>query len=168
MILDFPDAYQDYDFDCGPAAVQAVLGYFSRPVELTELTAALQADEEKGTPPDALCAELRRHGLDVQFGQMGIAELRAAIEQGSPTILVLQAWPEKSPEAAWDDGHYVIAIGYLCDRILFEDPSEDDLIWLTERELLDRWHDRDAGGNEYHCFGIVVSEDESAQDDADA
>lgn len=47
----------------------------------------------------------------------------------------------------WDDGHYVVVIGFDRTRVYFEEPSLDGRRgWLSHQELLDRWHCWTLGG----------------------
>jgi hypothetical protein len=76
-------------------------------------------------------------------------------------ILCIQAWADGKVNYAksWDHGHYVVAIGYNGREktILFHDPSvPDQRAFLTQKELLDRWHDVDRKGAKYTNFGIAI------------
>lgn len=56
----------------------------------------------------------------------------------------------------WDDGHYVVAVGFTKKRILFEDPSSFFLTYLTYDQLKERWHDVSKNKKRYYNFGIAV------------
>ena len=76
-----------------------------------------------------------------------VADLRWGIDRRYPTILCLQAYrtSNRPYRELWQDGHWVVAIGYGDGRILFEDPASFCRTWLAEEELLERWHDLDRG-----------------------
>lgn len=149
-ILDVPLVEQDDDFDCGPAALCAVLRYHGLDVDLAEL--APLADPERGTPPDVIVAEVRRRGLEVEFGSYSPRQLRQRLRADEPALVCLQAWGTGDA-----DGHWCAVKGYARGgRFILGDPSEAEDVVLTEEELLDRWHDCDGDGVRYERFGVVV------------
>lgn len=100
-----------------------------------------------------LVAEIRRRGLEVEFGSYSPRQLRQRIRADEPVLVCLQAWDAGSDE----DGHWVVVKGYgRGGRFVLGDPSEDEDVVLTEEELLDRWHDQDGDGVRYVRFGVVV------------
>lgn len=71
----------------------------------------------------------------------------------------MQAWTEKENinwEKDWIDGHYVVAIGFTKDKILFEDPSSFERTFLKYDELNERWHDVGTDGKKYVHHGIAI------------
>lgn len=150
-LLDVPHVVQLDEYDCGPAALAAVLAFHDVPATLAELTPL--ADPNHGTPPDVLVTEIRRRGLEVEFGSYSPRQLRQRIRADEPVLVCLQAWDASSD----DDGHWCVVKGFTrAGLFVLEDPSEDEDVVLTEEELLDRWHDRDGDGVRYERFGVVV------------
>jgi uncharacterized protein YvpB len=73
--------------------------------------------------------------------------------------LRLQAWSLENKtdwKTDWENGHYVIAIGYDDKKIYFEDPWCATRSFLKYQELIDRWHDVDTDGKKYVNLGIVI------------
>ena len=65
------------------------------------------------------------------------------INKDIPVIVLLQAWRLKEDEEwikSYNNGHYVVAIGYTKDKIIFEDPYSFTRNYLTFSELKQRWH----------------------------
>jgi hypothetical protein len=102
---------------------------------------------EDGTEIAGMLRVLDYYGIETEAGTMTVPDLRRSIDIGRPTIITLQAYRDKPVLYAddWEDGHYVIAIGYDLRRIYFEDPSVYRRSWLSDIELADRWHDIDEG-----------------------
>ena len=71
--------------------------------------------------------------------------LQSILSSGVPVILLLQAWKDDSTPPYpidWDDGHFVVAVGFDSKYIYFEDPwILGSLTYMTKSELLTRWHD---------------------------
>ena len=84
-------------------------------------------------------------------------DLRAAIDKEHPVMLTLQAYRDGDVaipySERWEDGHYVVAIGYDDKRIIFEDPASFHRTFLSDGELVERWHDYDGGTNAPKLYG---------------
>ncbi len=148
--LAVPDVRQATDYTCSASALQAVLAYYGIEKREDELAKELEVDPEEGAPPEAIVRVAIAHGLTaVKRERMTVEDLAAAVAQGRPVIIGIQAWsgtPRTSWADAWDDGHYVIVIAVEGDRLVFEDPSVlGSRAFLSRRELEERWHDIDAG-----------------------
>jgi len=119
-ILTFPDTRQTDDFDCGAAALQSVLCYYGIEFDEAEMVEKLRTDKEEGTRIRNLIWFARSLGLKVQARQMTIADLKAWIDRKAPVILLIQAWTDDAIDLSqtWDQGHYVVAIGYDDESLL--------------------------------------------------
>ena len=112
-----------------------------------------------GTSPHHIIQTLHHYRLKTWAKRMTISEVKRYIDKDIPVILVLQAWTTAKHinwKKDWEDGHYVVAIGYDRDRIYFEDPSTFERSYLTYTELRDRWHDGTPGHRVYRHYGIAV------------
>ena len=109
---------------------------------------------------------LNKSKLDYIAGSFTVEQVLQSLNNGHPVIIDLQAHSELSNpwyEKTWDDGHYVIAIGYGQGKLFFADPSKSNhrlpihpWSYLTIAELEKRWHDTDKTGAEFINFGIEV------------
>ena len=158
VIFDFPALRQTFNYDCGAIVLEAVLAYYG--IEIREDHIIKQAKTSKnGTPIEGIVAVAKTCGLKCQSKKMKLTELKTYLKQKIPVILVLQAWTAKQKinwNKDWDDGHYVVAIGYDRSRIYFHDPSSFKYTYLTITELTQRWHDVAADGKKYFNHGIAV------------
>jgi len=92
---------------------------------------------------------------------MQVAELKHQLDLGLPVLCLIQAWPERQVDYQkdWDDGHYVVAVGYDETRIYFMDPSTlGNYTFIPNQEFIDRWHDTD-GKERLVRFGMTISKD---------
>jgi hypothetical protein len=148
-ILKFPALRQAYGFDCGASATQSCgvyLGIEEREDKILEELKTTTADMyANGAKLYKIKAWFDKRGVPVRLLQgMNARDIVRAIDDGHPVILLIQAWTDSDKpdwKSDFDDGHYVTAIGYDRDRIIFEDPSLFNRDWLTADELSDRWHD---------------------------
>ena len=91
-----------------------------------------------------IIAVAESYGLQYISKTMTITEIKSYINKEIPVLVVLQARTLKkniNRETDWDDGHYVIAIGYDDDNIYFEDPGNFKRTFLSYDEFKKRWHD---------------------------
>ena len=136
-----PDGYT-----CGVAALQSVLHYYGVTVRFDTLAAALGADPEQGTNYRRIAAYAETCGIGVTvFTDMTLETLYAAVNDGVPVIVALQAWGDGPTNAyinAWDDGHYAVVVGYDQSSVYFMDPSTlGNYTYIPTQEFLARWHD---------------------------
>lgn len=143
MIIDFPEIRQTYNYDCGANALVSLLVY-SGIEEREDRIMKLAGTSSEGTSIDGILKVLQYYGLNYRiFQPMLLEALRFNLAAGYPVLIALQAYRESDEPYAnlWTDGHWVVAIGYEGNKIIFEDPSAFCRTWLSEQELLCRWHD---------------------------
>ena len=146
-VIDYPETRQIFSFDCGANALVSVL-VFAGLEEREDRVAVLAGTTKAGTSTEGIRRVLRYYGLPFRARQRMCADdLRRAIDGGHPTLVTLQAYRESARpyRELWDDGHWVVAIGYDRRRIYYEDPSAFHRTWLADEELRQRWHDMDRG-----------------------
>lgn len=163
-LLDFPETRQATGFSCGAAVVQAILYYYGLDVREGKLIKMLSVDPNFGTDPDTMCNRLKEVWsltVDMKHG-MTVDEVKGYIDRKIPVILGIQAWNDDSGKEVdysemYEDGHYVVAIGYTDDCMIFEDPSIlSNRGYIPFTELVPRWHDKTRRGDKYTCLGLAV------------
>lgn len=157
-ILPLPQLRQTFDYDCGAKALQAVLVYYGLEVR-EDIIMQVAHTTAEGTPLQGLVAAAQSYGLSAESKEMTIQDIRSYIDKHIPVIIALQAWNQDRAinwTTDWDDGHYVVAIGYTDQTIIFEDPSSFERTYLAYDELDDRWHDVGVDGTRYVHIGIAI------------
>lgn len=157
-----PLTRQSRDYTCGTAALQSVLAYYGEEFREDELEKALKSNEKEGTA----YLEMARFALNKSFQvdivkEMKFERLKTDIQSGLPVICLIQAWPERTVdyEKDWEDGHYVVAIGFDTNNLYFMDPSTlGNYTYIPITEFLSRWHDTD-GKERLQNFGMVISKE---------
>ncbi len=159
LLTRFPNLRQTYGHDCGPQALQSVLVYYGLDIREDEIMRVTKHTTEESTHPQNLTLAIEHYGLHYEAREMTTDEVKDFISRGIPVILALQAWAENHPvdwKNDWGDGHYVVAIGYDDEKMIFEDPADFRRTYLLYGELEERWHDRSTDGKEYTHLGIAV------------
>lgn len=94
---------------------------------------------------------------------MTLSELQGYIDRKIPVIILIQAWRSQESKdmdwnQIWQDGHYVIAIGYDDKYIYIEDPSIlGGIGYIPNQEFLSRWHDFDPYPfKKYIHYGMTI------------
>jgi predicted double-glycine peptidase len=145
-LIKLPRTRQSTDHTCGVAALQSVLGYYVEDIREDKLAKQIGTTEE-GTKYMAIADFARSEGLQVEVRHnMTLADLQHALDQRRPVIVAIQAWREAPGDWTkdWDDGHYVVVIGYDRENIYLMDPSVlGNYAYIPVQEFLDRWHDTD-------------------------
>ena len=155
-------------YTCGVAALQSVLYYYNsqdpelRWVREDKLMKEMKTTED-GTDYENIVAVARAEGLRAEpHLNMTLEQLESAIDRKNPVICAIQAWSDTPGDYQdkWDDGHYVVAIGYDQERLYFMDPSTmGNYTYITKANFLKRWHDEDRGHVKVIGLGIIFSKD---------
>ncbi len=165
--ISVPDTSQQEDYSCGASCLQAVCHYYGVGKEDEwEYVKDLKMDKRIGSHPFQIKRLARIYGLEsMEIQPLAIKELRHWLQRRKPVLLMIQAWGEekgksgyrKSYKGIWEDGHWVVAIGYDHQGIFFEDPSLQAIRgYLSDSELEERWHD--VGPHQRHIehYGLIL------------
>ncbi|MDD4200555.1 MAG: C39 family peptidase [Eubacteriales bacterium] len=181
-ILRLPLVRQSTNYTCGIACVQSILRYggYDFDIREDELAEILKSNYEDGTGYHNIVEYLNSvrysaeekcdHNIAPDGVQVFKAEARenisleqlmAFIDEGKPVICAIQAWGNQGEKGdysdIWEEGHYVIAIGYDKNNIFFMDPSTmGSYAYIPKEEFMLRWHDEDMGSR-INQFGIIVT-----------
>lgn len=159
-ILDFPELRQVYSYDCGANAMQSIVIYYGDDVREQEIM-KIAGTTKDGTPPSGLKKVAEKYKIPFKDGKFTINDLKTHIDNKWPTLIPIQAYPENPEDVVyeddWEDGHWVIVIGYTKTGIVFEDPSSTKRTFIDYVDLDKRWHDEDNDKNRLDHYGIVFT-----------
>lgn len=160
-----PDTLQQTDFTCGASSLQAVCKYYGvGPDEEPEFVKDMGMPRT-GSDPEHIIRAVEKYRLRYQeFYPMSQARLKACLDRMRPVILMLQAWGTTEGEytrrtyrTIYEDGHWVVAIGYDRRGFYFEDPSiRAARGFLSYDELDVRWHDYGPRYELMDHYGVAV------------
>lgn len=75
-------------------------------------------------------------------------------------IVEIQAWADEGTNYAtdYDDGHYVVAIGFDANYYYFEDPwILGSIGYISKKDFVTRWHDYvNSEQRKVYNIGIIV------------
>lgn len=162
--LHLPSVRQSHNYDCGAAALRSVAEFFKvGPEDHDEFIKTCNTSPKHGTDTKDLIRAAESFGLNTKAQEgMTLDQLKSFVNMGRPVIVCMQAWEEddKKKKKSYNklqSGHYVVVIGFDERNIFFEDPVlEGSRGVLSYQEFLDRWHDKDRDGRQYHHFGLVL------------
>jgi predicted double-glycine peptidase len=161
-LLDFPNTRQAYEYSCGPGAVQTVMAYYGEDFRESELIGLLKTAKDEGTFAKDIVEFLHYQGFQATVKhKMTISELFSYIDKGIPVIVLIQAWGSqddfrKKYKDCWNDGHFVVVIGYTDKDVLISDPALYTTGYIPIPEFKERWHDLDEINKRTYQLGIPV------------
>jgi uncharacterized protein len=150
-LIRVPLVRQGTDYTCGVAAFHSVIAYYGEkelddgePIREDKLINKLWANPDYGTNYQNILKYAEVLGYKASFKtDLHLTDLQALIDQGKPTIVIIQAYAEEPVD--WsknEDGHYVVAVGYDENYVYFMDPSTlGNYTYIPVAEFLERWHD---------------------------
>jgi tetratricopeptide (TPR) repeat protein len=128
FIRGFPALRQLWDY-CGPAVLAMLLKHWGLPGRQLEIGFDVW---DGGTPLYLMKSYSRRCGLFAWSFRGDLRRLKRLVELGVPCVLDVVRDGER---------HYLVAVGYdgRLGEVIFRDPSELGLVWMSERELRAAW-----------------------------
>jgi len=155
-LLDFPYLRQSTSYTCGVVATQTILEYYGIEYNESELAKKLETNKD-GTYIDNVIDIFHKNKLKTKsIENMSIDEIKEYLDQDIPVLLMIQAYKDKpNYKNEWNYGHDLVAIGYTKNKILFSDPSQFTTTFLSNKELLVRWHEKE-DEKKYINFGLAV------------
>ena len=162
-LIKIPKTRQATDHTCGVASFQSLLYYYGIEIREDKLATALHAEDYARTGEIVQYAQAQ--GLTVETRRnMTLAELQQYIDKKIPVMVCMQAWPDKpmtieAYQKDWEDGHWVVVIGYDKNNIYMMDPSTlGNYAYVPRAEFEARWHDYDDDITKpYVHFGIIIT-----------
>jgi len=146
-------ASQSKDFSCGVSAMLAVLHHYNKKVSERELFKRLECTPENGVTPLKIIEVAKYYGLKPEFKQLTTKDVQKLTDMDIPIILMVQS---RNRNYDYDDGHYIVAVGYDKEGILVYDPLDDNKkTRIRYAELPNVWYDW-MDGKMLRYYGIVV------------
>ena len=161
-VLDFPNTRQTFEYSCGSGAVQAVMAYYGKDFRESQLIDLLKTDKTNGTLVRDIVKVFTSAGLQVDVKEhMTVDELFGYVKRKVPVIALIQAWGKAVDfdghyKDKWDDGHFVVVIGYNSKNVICSDPALFKKGFIPIQEFMDRWHDYDEGETKTYQMGLAV------------
>lgn len=132
------------EYSCGASALQAVLSYWGRDLEETEIMKIIGTSEDVGTCPHDIVRGVRALGLEAAArDELTLDEVRCF---GHPMIALCQVWRSQRssaprPEDDWDNGHYIVVLGVDDEYVYFQDPYlRMGKAFVTRQTFERHWH----------------------------
>lgn len=164
-----PSVRQTKNFSCGAAALRSIFQYYGvGPEEEHKFIDMMDTSHKDGTLPANILWAAKHYGLKAkEYHNLTIKRLKGFLDKERPVICPFQAYGEQKHYQKRDSGHYVVAIGYDDENIFFEDPLlKGRRGYLPYDEFDKRWIDKDANGDHYDNYGIVIWSEQSGERNA--
>ena len=161
-LLDFPILKQRNSYNGVISAVNSILIYYGDDCKEDELISKLKNTESTLTINRQLSTinNITNFFIEKDYSitpkQMNVNDIINYINDDIPVMLFIQSWGNiENYIDEWNYGHYVVAIGYTSNKILFEDPKLSNIGYLSFKELEQRWHFKE-DETKYINFGISI------------
>jgi uncharacterized protein len=160
-ILDFPTSRQDNNASCGSTCVQTVLAYYGIDERQDDLSDKLKMSDD-GISYTNIIKIFKKYNLSVDARPMTINDLKKYINKKIPVIILVQAYKDnrqkKYTRENYNNGHYIVAIGYNSKQLIVEDPALNNQIgYISFNDLETRWHGvGETEKEKLDYFGIAV------------
>jgi predicted double-glycine peptidase len=159
VFIQVPIIRQSTDYSCGAACLLSVMGYYGIDPYEKQVMDALKTTIA-GVDPIDFPKAAKKFDLTAKVKEgMSQDEIKKNLDDDIPVRLDIQAWGDKKDYSdVWDEGHFVVAVGYDKEGYYLMDPSQIGYTYITKPELDTRWHDVEIGTKrKFHNVGIVVN-----------
>ncbi|MDD3263468.1 MAG: C39 family peptidase [Candidatus Nanoarchaeia archaeon] len=159
-LINVPLIRQYSNYDCGAACVQSILGYFNFNVRLEDIIKTFKMNKNNCINCYEIPPFLKFFDIDSEIKKdFTIKELENCLDKNQPIMVALQS--NKPSNVKWKDcynqGHFVIIIGYDKDYYYCMDPSTLGYrTFIDKKEFEKRWHDKDYYNEVVHNFAIII------------
>lgn len=143
--IKIPVIRQTFEYSCGAKVVQGILNYFNIDIREDLLIEKCKTNKDFGTNIENIVSVIKEYGIQCFVKEKtNIEEIKKNIDKKLPVIVDFQAWANLNDyESSWENGHYSIIIGYDKKNFYFRDPASFNTCYLSFKEFLKRWHDKD-------------------------
>lgn len=160
VFLEVPLVRQSTSFSCGAASFLSVLGYYGFSPREQQIM-QLMDTSFGGTDPESFVKAAKFFKLKTEMKEnISHDTIVKLLNENVPVVLAIQAWngdKNKDYKNEWQDGHWVVTIGYDDEGYYFMDPSQIGYSYLTKKELDDRWHDKSKQNDKtYNRLAVIV------------
>jgi predicted double-glycine peptidase len=138
---------QSTEYSCGASALQAVLSYWGRQVDESELMTLMGTNSDVGTYPEDMVRGARALGFDAEMkDHLTLDEVQRFTASGDPMIALAQVWRSykdgvTSAADEWDNGHYITVLGVDDDYVYFQDPYvRMSKAFAPRKAFEEHWH----------------------------
>jgi tetratricopeptide (TPR) repeat protein len=116
IIADVP-FFKQKQYDCGPAALACVYNFFGVKQNPDEIAKRVYSRKQKGSLNLKLLIDAREQGLTATMYSGSFEQIKQAVDNQTPLILMLSAPAGSAKSFAGSDGnegllHYVVVVGY--------------------------------------------------------
>lgn len=137
---------------CGHTSIAMIAQYYNINKSVKDIqNIASEKENKEGLDPNSIINIFNKLGLSAtKHFNLSFEEIKNYINKNTPIIIELQAWSDNKHtnnqwKNEWNEGHYIVTIGYTQNKLIFADPSTNERTYLSYEELLPRWHDNDYG-----------------------
>ena len=138
---------QATEYSCGASALQAVLSYWGRDVDETELMQLLRTTPEEGTYPEDIVRGARALAFEAEAKtDLTLDEVQQFTANVGPMIALAQVWRSQKGSAPsvsedWDNGHYIVVLAVDKDYVYFQDSYvRMSKAFIPRKTFEEHWH----------------------------
>jgi len=154
LIKDFPIKVQKEDFDCGVAVLWCVLSYHGIEVSYKELRSRLKTSSLSGTSIKHFLKVCKQFNIKTKILNKKIRKLKKYIRKEIPIVCLVQSERDGKWNNTWENGHYVVIIGYADNSLYLFNPSSGNIDLISIKFFKKIWHDM-ADGVVYNKLAIA-------------
>ena len=128
VLIDLPPSRQSEHFSCGATVIQMVSAYYGRNVRESDLIEKLGVTSNSGVKLSKIQEVADEMGLNTNKTKMSYDEIIQSVNNKIPLVIAVL-------RDGKDYHHFVLAVGYYADGIIFRDPAKFTYSYLPRSEF---------------------------------
>jgi hypothetical protein len=128
ILIDIPPSRQSEHYSCGATVIQMVSAYYGQNIRESDLIDKLGVTSKSGVKLSKIQEVANSMGLNTNKTKLTYEEILQTLKNKIPLVVAVLR-DEKNYH------HFVLAVGYYDDGIIFRDPAKFTYSYLTKREF---------------------------------
>jgi len=149
--IDIPPSRQAEHFSCGATVIQMVAVYYGHNVRESDLIEKLGVTSKSGVKLSKIQEVAKEIGLKTNKSKLSYENILQSLENKIPLVVAIL-------REGKDYHHFVLAIGYYSDGIIFRDPAKFTYSYLPKEEF-----EQKAFGSDGKFLTLALYSDEKPQ-----
>jgi len=128
VLIDIPPARQAEHFSCGATVIQMVAAYYGHNIRESDLIEKLKITSKSGVKLSKIQKIAEEVGLKTNKSKLSYEDILQSLENKIPLVTAIL-------KEGKNYHHFVLAVGYYSDGIIFRDPAKFTYSYLPKKEF---------------------------------
>lgn len=160
VTVDTPTVSQQTTYDCGVACLSTALAALGDVAPIEELTKEVKPNKFSGASLNSIKKVAINRGYESTIDRKStLLDIKEALDESKQVILLIEGigtTKENTDYSKYKNGHYIIVKSFDDTGFTLGDPTEKEDIFVSNEDLMTRWHGYNDNGTKNKQTMIVI------------